>query len=75
MKCTNIRIIGVPEEERKGRSSIWRKIAENFPKKETSIQVQVTESKTRWTQRNPHQDIIKMAKVKREFWGQQERNS
>ena len=35
IKCTNIRIIGVPEEEKKkGQENISEKIVENFPNME-----------------------------------------
>ena len=49
VKCPNIRIIGVPEEEdkKKGHEKILEEtIAKNFPKmgKETVIQVQETQS-------------------------------
>ena len=49
MKCSNIRIIGVPEEEdqKKGNEKILEEIiAENFPKmgKEIVTQVQETQS-------------------------------
>ena len=71
IKCSNIRIIGVPEEEReKGPQNIFEEIiAENFPNlgKETIIQVQEA-----WRvpyrlnpQRNiPRHIVIKMTKIK-----------
>ena len=48
VKCPNIRIIGVPEEEdkKKGREKLFEEIiAENFPKmgKEIATQVQETQ--------------------------------
>ena len=51
VKCPNIRIIGVPEEEdkKKGHEKILEEIVvENFPKmgKEIVTQVQETESQT-----------------------------
>ena len=52
VKCTNIRIIGVPEEEdkKKGHEKILEEIiAENFPKMEKEIATQVQE-----TQRVPN---------------------
>ena len=48
VKCTNIRIIGVPEEEdkKKGHEKILEEIiAENFPKMEKEIATQVQETK------------------------------
>ena len=62
MKCPNIRIIGVPEEEdkKKGHEKILEEIiAENFPKmgKERVTQVQETrESQTGSTQGKTSQD-------------------
>ena len=47
VKCTNIRIIGVPEEEdkKKGHEKILEEIiAENFPKMEKEIATQVHET-------------------------------
>ena len=52
IKCTNIRIIGVPEEEekKKGYEKIFEEIiVENFPNMEKDIVTQVQE-----TQRVPH---------------------
>ena len=52
MKCPNIRIIGVPEEEakKKGHEKILKEIiAENFPKMRKEIVTQVLE-----TQRVPN---------------------
>ena len=47
MKCSDIRIIGVPEEEdkKKGHEKILEIIVENFPKmgKEIATQVQETQ--------------------------------
>ena len=38
IKCTNIRIIGVPEEEKKGYEKIFEEIiVENLPKMEKEI--------------------------------------
>ena len=47
MKCPNIRIIGVPEEEakKKGHEKILKEIiAENFPKMRNEIVTQVLEN-------------------------------
>ena len=52
VKCTNIRIIGVPEEEdkKKGHEKILEEIiVENFPKMEKEIATQIQE-----TQRVPN---------------------
>ena len=51
MKCSDIRIIGVPEEEdkKKGHEKILEIIVENFPKMGKEIATQVQE-----TQRVPH---------------------
>ena len=49
IKCTNIWIIGVPEEEKKGYEKISEEIiVENFPKMEKEIvnKVQAAESHT-----------------------------
>ena len=60
---TNIHVIGVPqkEEREKGRENLLEEImAENFPNlmKEVKIQDQEAQkSPTRWTQRDPYQDI------------------
>ena len=62
IKNTNICIIGVPEGEdrEKGVKNVFDEIiAEKFPnlKKKADIQVQESESQTRWTQKDPYQDI------------------
>ena len=49
IKCTNIRIIGIPEEEekKKGYEKIFEElIVENFPKMEKEIVNQVQEEQT-----------------------------
>ena len=46
IKCTNIWIIGVPEEKKKGYEKIFEEIAvENFPNMEREIVNQLQESK------------------------------
>ena len=72
MKCPNIRIIGVPEEEdkKKGHEKILEEIiAENFPKirKEIAIQVQETQrvpNRINPRQNNPRHILIKLMKIK-----------
>ena len=45
IKCINIRIIGVPEEKKKGYEKIFEEIiVENFPNMEKEIVSQVQES-------------------------------
>ena len=68
VKCPNIRIIGVPEEEdkEKGHEEI---IAENFPKmgKERATQVQETQrvpNRINPRQNTPRHILIKLTKIK-----------
>ena len=61
IKCTNIQIIGVPEEEKKkGYEKIFKEIiVENFPNVEKEIVNQVQEAQRipyRITQGETHQD-------------------
>ena len=59
MKCPNIRIIGVPEEEdkKKGHEKILKEIiAENFPKMGREIATQVQESQRVPNRINPRQN-------------------
>ena len=61
MKCSNIRIIGIPkgEEEEKGIENLFEKvIVENFPNlvREKVTQIQESPSQSRGTQRGPLQD-------------------
>ena len=63
IKCTNIRIIGVPEEEKnKGYENIFEEIiAENFPRMEKEIVSQFHEGQRipyRITQGETHQYIF-----------------
>ena len=68
MKCPNIRIIGVPEEEdkKKGHEKIFKEIiAENFPQvgKEIVTQVQETQrvpNRINPRQNNPRHILIKL---------------
>ena len=71
MKCPNIRIIGVPEEDKKkGHEKILKEITvENFPKmgKETVTQAQETQRAP--NRINPKRDtprhiLIKLTKIK-----------
>ena len=70
VKCPNIRIIGVPEEEdkKKGHQKILEEIiAENFPKmgKEIATQVQETQrvsSSLNTRQNTPRHILIKLTK-------------
>ena len=72
IKCTNIRIIGVPEEEeeKKGYEKIFEEIiVENFPNMEKEIENQVQEAQRvsyRINQRRnmPRHIIIKLTKTK-----------
>ena len=72
VKCPNIRIIGVPEEEdkKKDHKKILEKIiVENVPKmgKEIIIQVQVTQripNKINPRQKTPRHIVIKLEKIK-----------
>ena len=73
MKRSNIRIIGVPEEEgkKKGHEKILEEIiVENFPKmgKEISTQVQKTQrvpNRINPRQNTPRHILIKLTKIKR----------
>ena len=71
-KCTNIRIIGVPEEEdkKKGSEKIFEEIiVENFPKMGTEIVTQVQEAQRVPYRINPRKNtarhiLIKLTKIK-----------
>ena len=71
VKCTNIRIIGVPEEDKKkDHEKILEIIFENFPKmgKEISTQVQETQrvpKRINPRQNTPRHILIKLTKIKR----------
>ena len=71
MKRPNIRIIGVPEEDKKGHEKILKEItAENFPKmgKEIATQVQETQrvpNRINTKQNTPRHILIKLTKIKR----------
>ena len=71
MKCPNLRIIGVPEENKKnGHEKILEEIiAENFPKmgKELVLQVQETKrvpNRIKPRQNTPRHILIKLTKIK-----------
>ena len=71
MKHPNIRIVGVPEEDKKkGHEKLLEEIiAENFPKmgKETATQVQETQrvpNRINPRQNTPRQILIKLTKIK-----------
>ena len=72
VKCPNIRIIGVPEEEdkKKGQEKILKEIiVENFPKmgKEIAIQVQETQrvpNRINPRQNSPRHILLKLMKIK-----------
>ena len=72
MECSNIRIIGVPEEEdkKKGHEKILNEIiAENFPKmgKEIVTQVQETQivpNKINQRRKTPRHILVKLTKMK-----------
>ena len=71
VKCPNIQIIGVPEEEdkRKGHEKIEEIIVENFPKmgKEIATQVQETQrvpNRIRPRQNTPRHILTKLTKIK-----------
>ena len=72
MKCHNIRLIGVPEEEdkKKGHEKILEEIiAEKFPKmgKEIVTQIQETQrvpNKINPRQNTPRHILIKLTKIK-----------
>ena len=61
MKCPNIRIIGVPEEDKKkGQEKILEEIiAENFPKMGKEIATQVQETQRVPNRINPRQNTPK----------------
>ena len=71
IKCSNIQIIGVPEEEdkKKGHEKILEEIiVENFPKmgKEIATQVQKTQrapNRINPTQNTPRHILIKLTKI------------
>ena len=72
MKCPNIQIIGVPEEEdkKKGHEKILEEIiVENFPKMRKEIVIQIQESQRVSNRINPRQNttrhiLIKLTKIK-----------
>ena len=70
MKCSNIRIIGVPEEDKKkDHEKILEIIVENFPKmgKEIITQVQETQrvpNKINPRRNTPRHILIKLTKIK-----------
>ena len=72
IKCTNIRIIGVPEEEqkKKGTEKIFEKIiVENFPNMGKEIVNQVQEAQRVPYRINPRRNtprhiLIKLSKIK-----------
>ena len=71
MKHSNIRIIGVPEEDKKkGHEKLLKEImVENFPKMEKEIVIQVQETQRVPNRINPRQNtprhiLIKLTKIK-----------
>ena len=71
IKCTNIRITGVPEEEEKKKDweNIWRDIVENFPNMGKEIVNQVQEDQKVPYRINPRSNtprhiIIQLSKIK-----------
>ena len=72
MKCPNIPIIGVPEEEekKKGHEKILEEIiAENFPKMGNELFTQVQETQRVQNRINPRQNttrhiLLKLTKIK-----------
>ena len=72
MKCSNIRIIGVPEEENKERDHekiLEEIIVENFPKMGKEIITQVQETQRVPNRINPRRNtpryiLIKLTKIK-----------
>ena len=71
IKCTNIQIIGVPEEEQKrGTEKIFEEtIVENFPNMEKEIVNQVQEAQRVQYRINPRRNmqrhiLIKLSKIK-----------
>ena len=76
IKCTNIRIIGVPEEEeeKKGYEKIFEEIiVENFPNMEKEIFNQVQEAqrvpyRINPRRKTPRHILIKLTKTKHKEW-------
>ena len=70
IKCTNIRLIGVPKEEEKGNEKIFEEIiVENFLKIEKEIVLQALEAKRVSYRINPRRNmarhiLIKLTKIK-----------
>ena len=72
VKCPNIRIIGVPEEEnkKKGHKKILEEIiVENFPKMGKELAIQIQETQRTPNRKNPRQNtprhiLIKLTKIK-----------
>ena len=68
IKCTNIRIIGVPEEEQKNKGyekTFEEIIVENFPNMEKEIVNQVQEAQRFPYRINPRRHtLIKLTKIK-----------
>ena len=72
VKCPNIPIIGVPEEEdkKKGHKKLFKEIiVENFPKMEKEIVTKVQETQRVPNRINPRQNtprhiLIKLMKIK-----------
>ena len=71
MKCSNVRIIGVPEEEdkKKDHEKILEIIVENFPKMGKEIITQVQETQRVPNRINPRRNtprhiLIKLTKIK-----------
>ena len=83
IKCTNIQIIGVPEEEKKkGYEKIFEKIiVENFPNMVKDIVNQVQEAQRVPYRINPRKNtprhiLTKLTKTKhKEYWKKQERSN
>ena len=66
IKCTNIRIIGVPEEEekKKGTEKIFEIIVENFPNMGKEIVKQVQEVQRISYRRNPRRNTSRHILIK-----------
>ena len=70
VKCPNIRIIGVPEEDKKkGHEKILEIIVEKFPKMGREISTQIQETQRAPDRINPRQNtprhiLIKLTKIK-----------